>query len=60
MNVDTKWRSHPDVSGTPRGDWYGHPSVTELYCLAICQKRDIRTLRDLRAADLPMLREIYW
>lgn len=59
MNIDTKWRTHPDVVAVPRDEWYGHPSVSDLYCLAICHKRGIRTLRDLRAIHLPMLRGIY-
>ncbi|CAN0148767.1 unnamed protein product, partial [Hapterophycus canaliculatus] len=59
LNVDTKWRTHPDVSAVPREEWHGHPSVAELYCLAICHRRDIRTLRDVRAEHVPMLKEMY-
>ncbi|CAM9160252.1 unnamed protein product [Scytosiphon promiscuus] len=59
LNVDTKWRTHPDVSSVPRQQWHEHPSVAELYCLAICHRRDIRTLRDLRAEHVPMLKEMY-
>lgn len=59
MNVDTKWRTHPDVETLPREQWRDHPSVTDLYCLVICHKRGIRTMRDLRATHLPMLREMY-
>ena len=59
LNIDTKWRTHPDVSSVPKEEWLGHPSVTELYCLGICHQRGIRTLRDLRARHLPMLQEMY-
>lgn len=59
LNVDTKWRTHPDVTAVPREEWHGHPSVAELYCLAICHRRDIRTLRDLRVEHVPMLKEMY-
>ncbi|CAM9304297.1 unnamed protein product [Ascophyllum nodosum] len=59
MTVDTKWRTHPDVSSVPRAEWFGHSSVADLYCLAICHKRGIRTLRDLRSAHVPMLQEMY-
>lgn len=59
MNVDTKWGTHPNVLAVPREEWFGHASVTDLYCLAICQRKDIRTLRDLRAVHIPMLKEIY-
>lgn len=59
LNIDTKWRTHPDISTVPRHEWEGHPSVGELYCLAISHQRGIRTLRDLRAKHVPMLKEIY-
>lgn len=59
MNIDTKWRTHPDVSTVPIDDWHSHPSVTDLYCLSICHQRGIRTLRDLRARHIPMLKEIH-
>lgn len=59
MNVDTKWRTHPDVTTVPRDEWHGHSSVADLYCLAICHKRGMRTLRDLRLAHVPMLKEMY-
>lgn len=59
LNIDTKWRTHPDISTVPRDEWEGHPSVGELYCLAISHQRGIRTLRDLRAKHVPMLKEIY-
>lgn len=59
LNIDTKWRTHPDISTVPREEWQGHPSVAELYCLAISHRRGIRTLRDLRSEHVPMLKEIY-
>lgn len=59
LNIDTKWRTHPDVSTVPKEEWLGHPSVTELYCLGICHQRGTRTLRDLRARHVPMLEEMY-
>ncbi|CAM9675794.1 unnamed protein product [Ectocarpus sp. 4 AP-2014] len=59
LNIDTKWRTHPDISTVPRHEWEGHPSVGDLYCLAISHQRGIRTLRDLRAKHVPMLKEIY-
>ena len=59
LNIDTKWRTHPDVSTVPKEEWLGHPSVAELYCLGICHERGIRTVRDLRARHVPMLEEMY-
>ena len=32
--------------------------LSELYCLALCQDRTIRSLRDLRACHLPLLKKI--
>ena len=58
LNVDTKWKSHPDCATTERASWYRHKAVDDLYCLAICHRRDVRSLRDLTAAHLPLLRHI--
>ena len=60
LNVDTKWKSHPDCNVPPeaRRAWHGHAAVRDLYCLAICHRTDLRSLRDLRAAHLPLLRRI--
>ena len=58
LNVDTKWRSHQDAMTVPRSDWYQHPSVEDLYCLAIVKDGSLRSLRDLTAAHLPLLQAI--
>eukprot|EP00668_Euglena_longa_P015685 GGOE01019812.1.p1 GENE.GGOE01019812.1~~GGOE01019812.1.p1 ORF type:complete len:377 (+),score=120.88 GGOE01019812.1:30-1133(+) len=58
LNVDTKWQSHPDCRAVPRDQWHQHPSVKWLYCLAICNRRDLLTLRDLQGEHLPLLRGI--
>ena len=60
LNVDTKWKSHPPCTEDPiaRKAWKGHEAVHDLYCLAICHWRDIRSLRDLTAEHLPLLRHI--
>lgn len=58
LNVDTKWRSHPDPLTTPRDSWYGHSSVQDLYCLAIVKDTDLASMRDLRQHHLPMLMAI--
>ena len=58
LNVDTKWKSHPDCATTERSTWHGHAAVKDLYCLAICHRRDVRSLRDLTAEHLPMLKSI--
>ena len=34
----------------------GHPSVVDLYCLAIAMDENLRSLRDVRARHLPALR----
>merc|ERR1711924_328413 len=67
LSIDTKWKSHPDPNlatpeanpgGEVRAGWRGHASVRDLYVLAICHRRDIHSLRDLRATHLPLLRNI--
>jgi len=60
LNIDTKWKSHPPAVAdeAARVAWRGHAAVQDLYCLAICHRRDVRSLRDLRACHLPMLRNI--
>ncbi|CAM9912823.1 unnamed protein product, partial [Phaeothamnion confervicola] len=60
INVDTKWRNHPDPLTVPREQWRGHPSVSNLYVLAFAHERGITSLRSLRGdRHLPMLRHIY-
>lgn len=60
LNIDPKWKSHPPAVSdeSARVAWRGHASVKDLYCLAICHRRDVRSLRDLRACHLPLLRHI--
>lgn len=63
LNIDTKWKSHPDCHAAAadpaaRAAWRGHPATKDLYCLAICHRRDVRSLRDLRARHAPMLLHI--
>ena len=58
LNVDTKWKTHPDCHASDRATWKGHAAVRDLYVLAICHRADVRTLRDLTAAHLPLLRRI--
>jgi len=56
LNIDTKWRSHPDPKTTPRAQWYQHPSTADLYCLIIFKDERIASIRDLRGPDhLPIL-----
>lgn len=56
LNTDPKWTTHPDPKTMPKEQWMNHPSTRELYCLGLCHRKDVRSLRDLRAAHLPMLR----
>lgn len=56
INIDTKWRSHPDTFKTPREDWYQHSSVGDLYCLGIIKQKSVATLRDLTKDHIPMLK----
>ena len=43
LNVDTKWKSHPDCHAADAdaragGAWRAHEAVRDLYCLAICHR----------------------
>lgn len=60
LNVDTKWKSHPPCveDAAARATWHGHDAVRDLYCLAICHRHDVQSMRDLRAAHLPLLKRI--
>lgn len=58
INVDTKWRTHPPPLTTPREEWLNHPSVEDLYCLAITKLPGIASLRDLRGEHVPMLQSM--
>ena len=59
LNIDTKWRSHPDANNVPRAEWYEHKSVVDLYCLAIVKDGSIASLRDLRVQHLPILNSMF-
>ena len=56
LNTDPKWTTHPECATTARETWMGHPSVVDLYCLAIAMDENLRSLRDVRARHLPALR----
>ena len=56
LNTDPKWTTHPDHKTTHKAEWNGHASTRDLYCLGLCHRRDVRSLRDLRGEHLPMLR----
>jgi Scavenger mRNA decapping enzyme C-term binding len=62
LNVDTKWRSHPDALTIPREQWYQHESTADLYCLGIFKQDGIASLRDLTGLDsddhISILREM--
>jgi m7GpppX diphosphatase len=58
LNVDTKWRTHPDALTIPRTKWYQHESIVDLYCLGIFKAEGVASLRDLNQEHLPLLREL--
>ena len=60
VNVDTKWKTHANFLEVEKKDWRDHEkkNLNDLYCLAICKQRGIKTLRDLRGEHLPLLRGI--
>lgn len=58
INIDTKWRSHPDPFKVPKEEWHGHKCAEDLYCLGIVKAKGIATLRDLRGDHIPMLKSM--
>lgn len=58
INIDTKWRSHPDAFKTPKYEWYQHESVVDLYCLGIVKQKSIASLRDLTKEHVPLLKSM--
>eukprot|EP00899_Mesostigma_viride_P016364 jgi/Mesvir1/24729/Mv21994-RA.1 len=48
---DVGFMVHPDMK-------WDQSELDSLYCLAICHRRDIRSLRDLTAEHLPLLKNI--
>lgn len=58
LNIDTKWRTHPDTLAVPRDEWIQHKSTMDLYCLGILKTDNVASLRDLTAEHLPILRDM--
>ncbi len=58
VNVDTKWRSHPDPNTTPREEWLHHSSTADLYCLGIFKADGVACMRDLRVEHVPTLKSM--
>jgi m7GpppX diphosphatase len=59
LNVDTKWKTHPDPRAVPKERWRSHAkAIDDLYCLAIVKESGIASLRDLRSQHIPMLKEM--
>ena len=61
MNVDPKWTAHPPCDGAQLfpdapNSLMQHECTRTLYCLGLCHRGDIRSLRDLTAEHLPLLR----
>lgn len=60
LNVDTKWRSHPDCHAVPKDEWKTHDpkALDDLYCLVIVKQAGLASIRDLRAAHIGMLKDV--
>jgi m7GpppX diphosphatase len=58
INIDTKWRSHPDCFKVPRENWMNHESTVDLYCLGIVKEKGIASLRDLTSDHIPLLKDM--
>jgi m7GpppX diphosphatase len=58
LNIDTKWRTHPDALTVPRSEWFRHESIVDLYCLGIIKPKGVASLRDLTEDHIPMLKDM--
>lgn len=58
VNIDTKWRSHPDCFKVPRENWMNHESTVDLYCLGIVKEKGVASLRDLTSDHIQLLRDM--
>lgn len=59
LNVDTKWKTHPDPSTIAKDNWKNYkPALKDLYCLAIVKEKGLATIRDLRKHHIPMLQDM--
>mmetsp|Transcript_11257 Transcript_11257/g.31822 ORF Transcript_11257/g.31822 Transcript_11257/m.31822 type:complete len:646 (+) Transcript_11257:59-1996(+) len=58
VNIDTKWRSHPDPNTTPREEWLHHSSTADLYCLGIFKADGVACMRDLKVEHVPTLKSM--
>ena len=62
LNVDPKWKSHPPHTPLPipTSEIEDCSDYTkDLYCLAICHRNDIRSLR-VRIHSLLVLTTVFW
>lgn len=57
LNVDPKWTSHAAMD-VPKAEWHAKSGKNEMYMLGLCHTKEVRSLRDLRAVHLPMLRNM--
>eukprot|EP00953_Heterococcus_sp_UTEX-ZZ885_P016289 9165-Heterococcus_DN1.PRE.3 len=72
LNVDTKWRSHPNCEKVPKEQWARHAASSKhtAHCAAnslpknkiivihLKPLRGLHTLRDITGEHLPLLKEI--
>lgn len=59
LNIDTKWRSHPDPFTVPKETWKTYTqAIRDLYVLAIVRDESLCTLRDLTENHVPLLKQI--
>lgn len=58
LNIDTKWRSHPDPFTIPRDEWFKHKATADLYCLGFLKEEGVASIRDLTSKHIPVLRSL--
>ena len=58
LNVDPKWSTHPDVCPSDNENKHvlkNHDSTKNLYCLGLCHRLDVKSIRDLTDEHIPLL-----
>mmetsp|Transcript_31621 Transcript_31621/g.46663 ORF Transcript_31621/g.46663 Transcript_31621/m.46663 type:complete len:352 (-) Transcript_31621:200-1255(-) len=59
LNVDTKWKTHPDPFTISKDNWKNYKTaLKDLYCLAIVKEKGLATIRDLRKRHIPILKDM--
>lgn len=60
-NLDSKWKTHPNVDKVPRSEWKNAESIaTSFYVLSLVRDRKIRSIRDLNGSHVKLLENLLY